>query len=89
MSPIVDGAEISLEEIAQARRYPMLIAWSDEDALFLASFPDVPGLVTHGATPEEAAERGEAFIVIWLTSLIDAGHPLPTPSATTPHIAKR
>lgn len=82
MSPIVDGAEVTHEELAQARRYPMLIAWSEPDELFLASFPDVPGIVTHGATPEEAAERGEEVIVVWLTSMADAGFELPNPAAT-------
>ncbi len=82
MSPVIDGAEITPEELAQARRYPMMIAWSEEDELFLSSFPDVPGIVTHGATPEEAAERGEEVIAIWLTSLLDAGHEIPQPSLT-------
>jgi predicted RNase H-like HicB family nuclease len=86
MSPRIDGAEVTPEELAQARRYPMLIAWSDEDQLFLASFPDVPGIVTHGATPEEAAGRGEEVIVIWLTSMLDAGYDIPAPSIAAPRI---
>ena len=82
MSPLVDGAEIVPKEMAHARRYPMLIAWSEEDELFLASFPDAPGIVTHGSTPEEAAERGEEVIAIWLTSLLDAGYEILQPSLT-------
>jgi putative transcriptional regulator len=89
MSPVIDGAEITPEELAQARRYPMMIAWSEEDNLFLASFPDAPGIVTHGATPEEAAERGEEVIAIWLTSLLDAGHAVPPPSLTVRHASVR
>jgi antitoxin HicB len=60
----------------------MTIAWSEDDNLYLVSFPDVPGIVTHGTTPEEAARRGEEHIVIWLTSLLDAGGPVPEPSVT-------
>jgi predicted RNase H-like HicB family nuclease len=82
MSPIVDGAKVTDEEVARARRYPMVIAWSDDNQLFLASFPDVPGIVTHGTTPEEAARRGEEVIVIWLTAMLDAGHDIPEPSVT-------
>jgi putative transcriptional regulator len=89
MSPVIDGAELTPEELAQARRYPMLIAWSEPDELFLASFPAVPGIVTHGATPEEAAERGEEVIAIWLTSLLDAGHAVPPPALTVRHASVR
>lgn len=85
MSPVIDGAEVTEEELAQARRYPMLIEWSEPDALFLASFPDVPGIVTHGATAKEAAERGEEVIVIWLTSMSDAGYDVPLPTTTARH----
>lgn len=87
MSPIVDGAEVTEEEVARARRYPMTIAWSEDDALYLASFPDVPGIVTHGTTPEEAARRGEELIVIWLTSMLDAGYDVPEPSVTARGVA--
>jgi putative transcriptional regulator len=89
MAPVIDGAEVTPEELARARRYPMTIAWSDEDELFLASFPDVPGIVTHGATPEEAAEHGEEVIVIWLTSLLDSGYEIPKPSLTAHRISVR
>lgn len=85
MSPVIDGAEVTEEELAQARRYPMLIAWSEPDELFLASFPDVPGIVTHGATAEVAAARGEEVIVIWLTSMADAGYEIPPPTTTARH----
>lgn len=89
MSPVIDGAQITPEELAQARRYPMTIAWSEEDDLFLASFPDAPGIVTHGSTPEETAARGEELIAIWLTSLLDAGHEVPPPSLTARHASVR
>jgi putative transcriptional regulator len=71
---------VTPEELAEARRYSMTIDWSPEDEAFLASFPDAPGVQTHGATREEAAERGEEVIVMWLTSLRDAGRPVPPPS---------
>jgi predicted RNase H-like HicB family nuclease len=60
----------------------MTIAWSEDDNLYLVSFPEVPGIVTHGTTTEEATRRGEELIVIWLTSLLDAGYPVPEPSVT-------
>ena len=63
------------------------IAWSEDDNLFLASVPDVPGIVTHGATPEEAARRGKEIIILWLTSMLDAGYDVPEPSVTARGVA--
>ena len=67
------------EELSEARRYSMCIDWSSEDEVFIASFTDVPFVRTHGATREEAAERGEEVIVAWLTATKDAGHPVTPP----------
>lgn len=44
----------------------MVIEWSDEDQLFLVSFPDCPGAHTHGRTRAEAAEMGEEVIALLL-----------------------
>lgn len=74
--------DVSAEERAEVRRYGMSIDWSSEDEAFIASFPDVPFVRVHGATREEAAERGEEVIVAWLTALRDAGFPIPPPSIT-------
>jgi predicted RNase H-like HicB family nuclease len=72
-------SDVSSEELAEARRYSMCIDWSPEDEVFIASFPEVPFVRTHGATREEAAERGEEVIVAWLTAMKDAGYPVMPP----------
>lgn len=59
---------------------PMGIVWSAADDGFLARFPDVPKVVTHGATREEAAAMGDEVIVAWYTTMKDAGRPIPEPS---------
>jgi DNA-binding transcriptional regulator YiaG len=74
---------VSPEEFAEARRYAMQIEWSPEDQVFVVSFPDAPGVMTHGATREEAATMGEDAIISWLTALRDAHLPVPSPSPTT------
>ena len=86
MTIIIDRAEVTPEELAQARRYPMEIVWSPEDEAFLASFPDVPGVVTHGATREEAAEMGDEVIVAWYTAMKDAGRSIPPPIRNVRHV---
>ncbi|MGH8010231.1 MAG: type II toxin-antitoxin system HicB family antitoxin [Candidatus Binatia bacterium] len=73
---------VSPEELAEARHYAMEIEWSPEDEVFVVSFPDAPGVLTHGATPEEAAAMGEDAIITWLTALHDASLPVPPPTVT-------
>ncbi|MBW3633378.1 MAG: type II toxin-antitoxin system HicB family antitoxin [Chloroflexi bacterium] len=70
---------VTPDELAEARRYSMCIDWSPEDEVFIASFPEVPYVRTHGATREEAVERGEEVIVAWLTAMKDAGYPVTPP----------
>ena len=69
----------TLEELAEARRYSMLIAWSREDGLFLVECPELPAVKTHGATHEEAVAMGEEMIATYLWSLRRRGLPVPKP----------
>ncbi len=73
---------VAPEELAEARRYAMEIEWSDEDGVFVVSFPDAPGVMTHGATREEAAAMGDDTIITWYTAMKDAGRPIPRPGIT-------
>ena len=80
MDDDVDRSEVTPEELAAARPYPLLIEWSPEDESLIVSVPDMPGVRTHGATREEAAEMGDEVVAIVLSYLQDAGRPLPPPS---------
>jgi predicted RNase H-like HicB family nuclease len=86
----IDRSELTPEELAAGRCYGMSIDWSAEDEVFLASFPDVPGLVTHGATREAAAAMGDEAIAIWLSVMRGLGQPVPAPTVVDPtEIIKR
>jgi predicted RNase H-like HicB family nuclease len=61
-----DRENLSEAERAKVRRYAMVIEWSDEDQLFLASIPDFPGAHTHGRTRIEAAAMGDNAIALLL-----------------------
>lgn len=78
---IIDGAEVSDEELALARRYPMAVYWSAEDGAYVATFPGLQGVGISGKTAAEAARKGEEIIVNYVTAHIDAGLPLPEPVA--------
>jgi predicted RNase H-like HicB family nuclease len=49
--------------MSESFRYSMVIEWSDEDSVFVVSLPEWGDLVhTHGATYEEALQRGKELI---------------------------
>lgn len=67
------------DELAEARRYSLVIEWSPRDAAFLVRVPEIPELRTHGATHAEAVEMGEEAIAVWLDGLGATGQPIPAP----------
>jgi DNA-binding transcriptional regulator YiaG len=73
---------ITEPERAEARRYSLVIAWSDEDDAYVVSVPEIPGLHTHGSTVAEAAEMGEEAIAVWLDASRHWGEPMPPPPQT-------
>ena len=71
-----------------ARKYRVDIYWSEEDRLYLAEVPDLPGCVTHGETVVEAARNAEEAMEGWLEVAEEAGDPIPLPS-TVKHYSGR
>lgn len=69
------------EEIGQARLYPLVIRWSDEDQLYLVSLPDFGGVTGHGATVGAAAERGAEMAAEWIDSYRQLGRAIPAPGS--------
>lgn len=76
---------MSEQELEEARRYSLVVRWSDEDQLYLVSAPELPGLLTHGKTIAEAKEMGEEAIANWLSGLRLLGREIPAP----PEVARR
>lgn len=83
MSDMVDRSPIRPEEWDEARRYALVIEWSEQDGVYLAIAPDLPGVMTDGPTRAKAAEMGEEAIAVWLSSLRDDGRPIPGPRFTS------
>jgi DNA-binding transcriptional regulator YiaG len=71
--------DVTEHDVAAACRYAMVIEWSEEDAVFVVSVPDLPGLHTHGATREEAAVMGDEVIALWIAGARATGRPVPSP----------
>ena len=64
---------------ADTARYSLVIQWSDEDCLYIATCPELSGCRTHGATRVEALVNGEEAIADWLFIAPNAGWNVPAP----------
>jgi predicted RNase H-like HicB family nuclease len=49
----------------------------DEDGIFVAEVPSLPGCISQGATREEAVRNIEEAIAAYLESLSEHGEPIP------------
>ena len=67
------------DELAEARRYSMLVQWSPEDDAFLVTVAEFGDVHTHGATPAEAVEMGAELVATCLSALRARGRPIPSP----------
>lgn len=56
----------------------------DEGGGFLITFPDLPGCMSDGATPEEAMEHGKDAFNCWMSAHIEDGRPIPAPRGGEP-----
>lgn len=63
------------------KRYSILIQWSDEDQLYIASLPEFgPYVRTHGQTYKEALLSAEELLEIVLEEYQEEGKELPQPA---------
>lgn len=56
---------------------------SDEGGGWLISFPDLPGCISDGETPEEAIENGAEAMESWLEKCEHIGRPIPLAGETS------
>jgi len=59
-------------------RYRVLIE-QDEDGVFVAEVPSLPGCVSQGGTRDEALSNVREAIALYVESLEDHGDPVPPP----------
>ncbi len=65
--------------------YDVTVWWSEEDAVFVAEVPDLPGCMAHGATQEAALASVREAIVLWIEVARAAGDPVPVPLRRASH----
>ena len=62
--------------------FSIRIATKDEGEGYLIEFPDLPGCMSDGATPEEAIANGRDALKCVLLSMKEFGDPIPEPGAS-------
>lgn len=60
-------------------KYEIIIFWSEEDQVFVAEVPELPGCSAHGATHEAALTNAQEAIRLWIDTAREFGDPIPAP----------
>jgi len=60
-------------------RYEVIIFWSDEDQIFVADVPELPGCMAHGKTYKKALESALAAIDLWIETARELKREIPEP----------
>jgi predicted RNase H-like HicB family nuclease len=68
----------TLKERSQSMKYRVLIE-QDEDGMYVAEVPALPGCLSQGQTREEAVENVREAIAAYLESLEEHDDPIPPP----------
>ena len=60
-------------------KYEVIIYWSDEDQVFIAELPELPGCLAHGESQELALKNAQEAIQLWIDTANEFGEPVPVP----------
>ena len=60
-------------------KYEIIIYWSNEDGVFVAEVPELPGCMAHGETQEATLQNINAAMQLWIDTAQEDGDPIPTP----------
>jgi len=60
-------------------KYEIILYWSDEDEVYVADVPELPGCMAHGETQNEALKSAQAAIKLWVKTTKEFGDPIPEP----------
>ena len=60
-------------------KYEVIIYWSEEDDVFVAEVPELPGCMAHGATHAAALASVRAAMMLWIKVAKELGRVVPAP----------
>lgn len=58
-------------------KYEILIYWSEEDKVFIAEVPELPGCMAHGNTQEAALANIKEAMELWIDTAKEFGDTIP------------
>ena len=61
-------------------QYRINIFWSDEDGMYVAAVPELPGCSALGDTYDEALREVQVAMSLWIDTAKEFGDPIPAPS---------
>jgi predicted RNase H-like HicB family nuclease len=61
------------------QKYEIILYWSNEDKLFVAEVPELPGCMAHGDTQEIALSNINEAIELWIDTAKEFGDSIPEP----------
>lgn len=71
--------DVSDADYAQARRYTYEIWWSDEDHVWIGRVEELPGVKSHGESPDAALTETTDAAALMLAAMRDWQDPIPPP----------
>lgn len=60
-------------------KYEIIIYWSNEDQIFVAEVPELPGCMAHGDSQESALASAHEAIQLWIDTAREFGGSVPEP----------
>lgn len=60
-------------------KYEVIIYWSNEDDIYVAEVPELPGCLAHGKSQAEALVNVQEAVQLWIDTANEFGDPIPEP----------
>ena len=60
-------------------KYEIIIYWSEEDHIFVAEVPELPGCMAHGSTHDSALNNLKDAMALWIETAKECNDPVPAP----------
>jgi predicted RNase H-like HicB family nuclease len=77
--PMLPYVAPMLPEVIPMDKYEIILYWSQEDKVFIAEVPELPGCMAHGDTQEAALANAKEAVRLWLDTAREFGDPIPAP----------
>ena len=60
-------------------KYEVIIYWDEQDSIYVADVPELPGCSAHGGTYDDALKNIKEAIQLWIDTANEFGDPVPEP----------